>query len=395
LREGSVGKPGGTEDLVARAVQRGKPVLVVHVGMADGKPAFTERWRLPERCGSTPALPAEALELPRTLKGVPLPAGDGKASLIERYAAAVKGVASAAAAGMQAKFKLMVKLIIGTHIAAMVLAAVVMGFGRFDWPFMPVLLLLELVMLAVGLWVHHLLHNSRASHYWAEARLLAEVTRSVLAVGKLHLYLEYLFSLPFPGAVRPMLRTINVLQLRCTRHDREDWRAKRDLYVKQRLAIRGNGQLDFYQRRKGESAGQLKHLHIAFHVCWIVAFLSTSSKLVLHHWLEQQAATGEVLIGLLGTLAIVMPVLAAGALSLAGAMDLEAQEHTYREMLEFLEQQEMNLNGAGSERDYAALVLETESALLGETANWFSRRSFTGVTGRAGKSDLQISPRRP
>jgi len=81
----------------------------------------------------------------------------------------------------------------------------------------------------------------------------------------------------------------------------------------------------------------------------------------------------------LGTLAIVMPVLAAAALSLAAAHDLEAQGHTYQEMFEFLERQKEYLRAATSERDYADLVLETESRLLGETANWFSRRFFTGV----------------
>jgi hypothetical protein len=81
----------------------------------------------------------------------------------------------------------------------------------------------------------------------------------------------------------------------------------------------------------------------------------------------------------MGTLAIVMPVLAAAALSLAAAMDLEAQEHTYRGMLAFLRQQENNLAAAASEGDCRALVLETDSVLLGETANWFSRRSFSSV----------------
>jgi hypothetical protein len=72
-------------------------------------------------------------------------------------------------------------------------------------------------------------------------------------------------------------------------------------------------------------------------------------------------------------------VLAAAALSLAAAHDLEAQEHTYHETSEFLERQKQYLEDARSERDFAALVLETESQVLGETATWFSRRSFTGV----------------
>jgi len=96
-------------------------------------------------------------------------------------------------------------------------------------------------------------------------------------------------------------------------------------------------------------------------------------------YIEEHAGAGEMMVGVLGTLAIVTPVLAAGALSLAMALDLEAQEHTYRDMREFLMQQERNLRNATSNREYADLVLETEFQLLGETANWFSRRSFVTV----------------
>ena len=84
------------------------------------------------------------------------------------------------------------------------------------------------------------------------------------------------------------------------------------------------------------------------------------------------------MIGVLGAFAIIMPLLAVAALSLAAAMDLEARAHIYKDMREFLEQQTAHLNAA-SERSYPRLLLETESRLLGETANWFSRRSFAGV----------------
>jgi hypothetical protein len=82
---------------------------------------------------------------------------------------------------------------------------------------------------------------------------------------------------------------------------------------------------------------------------------------------------------MLGALAIVMPVLAVGALSLAASFDLEALVHTYGETLEFLEKQVGRLYGASSEREFTRLMLETEASLLGETATWASRRSFKSV----------------
>ena len=47
--------------------------------------------------------------------------------------------------------------------------------------------------------------------------------------------------------------------------------------------------------------------------------------------------------------------------------------------LEFLKEQVHHLHEAGTESDFQRLLIETESRLLGEIANWYSRRAFTGV----------------
>ena len=49
-------------------------------------------------------------------------------------------------------------------------------------------------------------------------------------------------------------------------------------------------------------------------------------------------------------------------------------------MLEFLRTQRKRLKLATSQREFRRLVEETESRLLGETAEWFSRRAVTGVS---------------
>ena len=48
--------------------------------------------------------------------------------------------------------------------------------------------------------------------------------------------------------------------------------------------------------------------------------------------------------------------------------------------LRFLKRQRPLLEQAASVGEFDGLLLETETTLLGETANWFSRRSNTGVT---------------
>ena len=81
----------------------------------------------------------------------------------------------------------------------------------------------------------------------------------------------------------------------------------------------------------------------------------------------------------LGFFGVVLPVVAVAALSLAAANDLEARSHTFSEMHSFLVEQSRRLADAHSEREFSNLLTETESRLLGETATWYSRRSFTGV----------------
>ena len=82
----------------------------------------------------------------------------------------------------------------------------------------------------------------------------------------------------------------------------------------------------------------------------------------------------------LGLIAIVLPLLAAGMLSWAASMDLEALVHTYEETLDFLDRQLLLLEQVKSRSEFDKLVVETEARLLGETLSWYYRRSFTGVT---------------
>jgi len=81
----------------------------------------------------------------------------------------------------------------------------------------------------------------------------------------------------------------------------------------------------------------------------------------------------------LGFFAIISPVIAVGAVSLAAALDWKARVHTYQEMVNFLKGQEGILKNADSRIEVEKLILETESHLLGEVANWFTRRSFAEV----------------
>ena len=87
-----------------------------------------------------------------------------------------------------------------THVMATVLAVLALrlhGGAITLW-----LLGAELALLATGFLVHQYLHGSDACQAWAISRLLADLARSVSAIGTVRASLDYLFTLPFPPAPR-------------------------------------------------------------------------------------------------------------------------------------------------------------------------------------------------
>lgn len=373
-RADAAAKVGGTRDLVERAAAHGKAVLEIRVSRDGNCPRFDETWHGREQF----RLP----RLPSSLTTVELASDSGPAEpSAGGYCNALKHFGSLQAAAGQTRFKTAAIVIIGTHVLATLLAALALAAHRADEiaeAIIPWLLGIEVVSLGCGLAVHQMLHHSRAAAVWAMSRLVAEVGRSVLAVGSLHAELGYLFSLPFPESLRPVLRTINVLHLKCSAGATFDWQQARDAYIAYRLDGE-HGQIAYYSGKLAAAKHWLTICRRAFLVCSATALVATLLKLsMVVHLISHGNMTEEIAPRLLGALAIVLPTVAVGALSLAAALDLEAREHTYHELNHFLIAQRERLARC-SKLSLPRLVLETETQLLAETANWFSRRSFTGV----------------
>jgi hypothetical protein len=231
------------------------------------------------------------------------------------------------------------------------------------------------------------LHRTRRLERWAITRLAAEVARSVSAVGRFHLHLEYLFTLPMPMSLRPLLETINVLHLRSTRQwAHETWQGgvdkKRDAYVHKRLTSPElKAQIPYNEETHKTSGLRLTVARWTFTGASLTAFLATLIKLVCAcRWLDLDHETEDGLKAVMGVLAVVLPVVAVAALSLASAFDLEARHTNSGELLEFLPVQRSLLEIASSTREYSRLLIDTENRLLGETVTWYARRSFLGVS---------------
>jgi hypothetical protein len=375
LRAESAAKAGGTHDLIDRAVRGNCAVLVIRVAVVGDQPDLAETWHNRQRF--RPPVPTPVIESTFLRQR---PANPADTPIVD-YCKALKTAGSQQAKWQRQLFTAVATIIIGTHILATILAvfALLSHHHEATRGFLPALLGAELAALALGFGVHQYLHRSRAPQVWAMSRLVAELARSVLAIGNLYLYLEYLFWLQFPQSLEPVLETIGILHMRSTRHDASDWKSKRDTYVTERLTKPG-GQIEYYAGRAASAGRWLRIWRTAFLVFSGAAFIATALKLVaISSCVSMDEHLKDIATEGLGGLAIVLPLLAVGALSLAAAMDLEARGHIYQEMLVFLEKQLGNFAAAASEPDLARLVLETESHLLGETVNWFSRRSFTGV----------------
>jgi SMODS and SLOG-associating 2TM effector domain 1 len=397
IRADSTGRIGGTKQLMNRAIIRGIPVLELQVAENNGHAEMVvDRWH------NVPDGPRSPIRnLPDDLAQLafpPLISGKNPIPQRDEYFNALEKLAAPQAEGKQRLFKLAAGLIISTHIIATVLAlsALVMhapqssaasdhavgqaidhaGSSGLHWLIIGILVV-EFLFLAAGFRAHQMLHHSQAVREWAVARVVRELVRSLRAVGTRHLYLEYLFRLPLPQAYRPLLRTLSVMHLHSTRSQREQpWQTQRDQYVRQRFDDPVNGQLAFFERSLKRDERLLAKCQWIFTICSMIAMAATSCKIVLL-WVHFDSDVG---LALLGSLAVVLPVLAVGGLSWAAALDCEARVETFGETLQFIRRQRPFFEQAASGSEFDQLVIETETVLLGEITNWYSRRANKGVS---------------
>jgi hypothetical protein len=368
VRSGIEHKRGGTQDLIDRARQHGRPVLEISVALDGRRLLLSETWH---GLGNF-KLPT----LPRALRNLRM------ASLITHltvpspadYLHTLKSFTSAQAKERSRSFFIAALIIIASHVGATVSAVISLQNRE---QLIVSLLIVELLLLPLGFATHHYMRRSEPSHIWAVSRLVAETTRSVGALSELRAHLAYLFSLPFPSDIWPLLRTLDVLHLASANAAAgRPWQVLRTAYLRDRLTGT-NAQLGFYERKCADSIRWLLLARWSFFVFWVGAFVAAFIEfLQACHHLPREAARLDAWCG---PLAIVLPVLAVGALSLAAAFDLEARAQTFNEMLSFLRRQMQYIENATSEKEFADLILETESRLLGETVSWLSRRSFTEV----------------
>lgn len=369
-RDNSSTRPGGTSEFFCRAKDMGIPVLEIRVSVKSGRLACQDVWHNMLEPYHPPAIPEPLaqLSLPNTVGMYPISKEDW-----EEF----KKPFSDQAEKQQSTFSSAAVGIITAHILATILATVALAGKSLGAIFLSSLLAAEIGFLLFGYFRHKRLHHSEAARIWAHSRLAAELLRSILKVFPRHVYLEHLFHLSLPARFRPFLRTLNVLYLNSTYSERHTpWAVHCREYLDERI----QHQIDYYSEKIEKDECVHQRCQYTFTGCTIGAIVATGVKLgfaviELSHGVEI-----PVLPKLLGIFAVVLPVLAVAGLSWAAALDCEARVETFRETHDFLEEQQTVLPLANTASEYDRLLLETESVLLGEVTNWFSRRATTGVT---------------
>lgn len=380
-RKGSPAHRGGTAEMVERIKSWGKPLLDIEVSLdADGALVWQEAWHGRAHFVA-PRLP-HALELlapPLQLRpGAALPPLPEYADRLRRHGTERAGL-------RRRTFRNAALVIIGTHVVATVLAAIALRFdllapwlgigGTTASAVVVAVVLVELALLASGLYIHGKLHRDESALDWATSRLCAEVARSARAYSPLPFAIGYLQTLPFPQELLPLLRTLNVLHLDSRPGHDGDLQRLIAHYCQSRLTDPKTGQGPYFETQRTRADAWFRRLSGAFTV-----FSATTMALIGVKLLQKYLGVhDELFVTPVGVLGVWFPVLAVGAMSFAAALDYDARRHTFAEMTRIIGQHQRRIEAAQSLRELALLVSDLESRLLGEALSWYSRRVFASV----------------
>jgi len=360
--------PGGTLELIADAVLRKRPVLEITVHVDEnGRPRYDEKWH-----------GRDLFKLPHLPRKFPAPRLSPEDSLddAETYSRLLMEQADQTSKWKQRGFNASALVIVVTHVLATVGAVIALTQdAHFTTEVLTWLVGAEFALLLVGLCTHTAMHVFAFASHWALARLVAEIGRSCYSLRFVTGYPQHFSALPLPDEVRGLVRTLVVLHLHDTRSlPGANWEERRSEYCVERVTDPDTGQIDYYARNLETDERRLARARLAFYIGSGVAFASTATKLYLelhdqgHGWLPWLALA-----------AILLPVCAVAALSLAASYDLEARVHIYGEMSRFLADQKELLEKAPNAPAFDKFALETETRLLDEVLAWYSRRAFAVV----------------
>ena len=346
---------GGTAEIVAYARELGRPLIIIDAKTLVVRKENFHRLKVGDR----------QLSRLNALPSVNVPPEELDVS--RRRVLAFHLKVDHAATHASPNFRRLIAATVGLHVLATGLAAATLAFGLHHAAMPWGKLLCLLGALAVATFIRHRRHQ----HDWVRSRLAAEITRSALATWGLPRAVRLFDDFDWAG-LEPLRRSLDILQRRSARARPAAFDEFKQRYLTERI----DGQRAYFARQESRAVPLLGRLRMGFIVTSVLAILFTAAyaghSTVADHtapeWIEQWIFSFGP---------IVLPVLAAGFISLISINDLHRRVARYREM-------HVRLDTARKEAAFVQtwgalerVVVKAERALLQEVFEWHSITSFS------------------
>ena len=347
---------GGTAEIVAYARELRRPLIIV-----DARTFAVTRENL-DRLRTADRHLAALNRLPPA-PGQRAAEADTARDTVREFHLKVDHTASQGAP----QFRKLTAATVWLHVLATALAAATLAFhlhhAAMPWG--------KLLCLLGALGVAMLIRHHRHQQDWVRCRLAAEITRSALATWGQPRGGGVLDDFDWAG-LEPLRRSLEVLQRRSLRSHPVAFAEFSRHYRAERI----EGQLAYFARQESRAVPQLARLRLGFTLSSVGAIVftaiyaahSTLAEPIAPHWMETWV---------FGFGPIVLPVLAAGFISLVSINDLHRRVARYREMHVRLEAARKEASFAQTWGSLERVIIRTERALLQEVFEWHSITSFS------------------
>ncbi len=350
---------GGTAEIVAYARELGRPLILIDAKNLEVRRENMERLRLGDRhlakLNSLPPAPAENA------------ASCEVDPVRERVHNFQRKVDHAATHGAPHIRKL-TGMTLGLHVGATALAtaglAFNLHFALLPWS--------KLACLVGALVAAMLIRAARDRHDWVRCRLAAEITRSALATWGLPRADRLFGDFDWAG-LEPLRRSLDVLQRRAAKSHSANF----DVFKQRYLSERIDGQLAYFARQQSKAKPSLDRLRSAFFISSTLAIIFAAGY-AINATVSHGEAPDWVQHVLFEFCPIVLPVLAAGFISLISINDLNRRVTQYHEMQVRLTAARKEANFVQTWGSLERVIAKAERALLQEVFEWHSITSFSG-----------------
>ncbi|MGH7994745.1 MAG: hypothetical protein ACREFX_00160, partial [Opitutaceae bacterium] len=350
---------GGTAEIVAYARELGRPLIVVDARTFDVRRENFSELKLGDR----------HLAFLNRLPSVPPKPGEEGADDDpgRRHLRTFQRKVDRSATLGAPHFRRLITLTVCLHVLATAIAATAVCF-RLNAVELPWGKLFCLVGALVGAMV---LGHHRDRHDWVRCRLAAEIARSAIATWGIPRTLRLFEDFDWAG-LEPFRRSLDVLHRRSARSHPIAFDRFKQRYLAQRI----DDQLAYFARQEAKAIPQLARLRWGFFVSTLLA-IGFTAVYAAHTFTPAAPVPRWESSWIFDFGPIVLPVLAAGFLSLVSINDLHRREARYREM-------RIRLGAARKEAAFVQtwgalerVVAKAERALLQEVFEWHSITSFS------------------